>query len=685
LEFAAFMKTSTTFTLLVLTLALSAWVLLRERKGPPPNIDGHFLFDYSQRLTTDSGDGEVENNLSAIRPAGKPGQINAGQPADAMASGWEFRARDVLGIDVRSAAGTLALKRRDDSSWDIIKDIKDRAERAFVAQMLKFPTEARILQTIDAAELKADAQAADQYGLDDANAWRVSWKRDGGSKLAEILVGKTAPLGGAVYVRVENERRRPDIYIVSPDLRALLARPLDAFRDPRLTRYTDEQVQRVTIRKGEGEVEFSRASLSEQANAPWVISRPLANAPVFQEGFKDLLSLICSLKVEGTASEPATPTAPATAEAPDKAGIEITLYPSLDLDKKGTSLTFFPDPAGNEKTALCRDRERKTTFRVDKQVVDDLGLLKFPDDLRERKLGDLQASKIFSVHVTPVGGEPVQASRMGDKWWWRPLSGGTFQPAAPERLESLISAINEAEILEFTADSLAEPSLYALDTPAFTVAVGFASHPSLENLSSLSPTTSRTLRIGIAKDGRIFANWTDSPFVYRILPDLPRSIPLTHLKWRSLVLPGYSMQQVRSLSLTAADQPTLVASMTPNTYTWTAQRDGTDVTPGLKISALETLMGKLGALSAAAWLENPSDAAAALAKPAVSLEVQRVIYGDTTATDRVEPIRYEFAPTSTANAPLCYGRVSGAPGLFMIDSAILKLATTSFLDAKRLP
>jgi hypothetical protein len=323
--------------MLLLTAGLAAWVLLHERRGPPPNLGGHLLFDYSARVA-ETGSAVIDLN-----------------PDDATA------------IDLRTASGQVSLRRRADGVWDLSKPIRDRADPALVRQLLEFCRSARIAETLDRDEIRRGRVSAESVGLDDKSAWRLSWRNAAGSEIADIRIGRTAPLGNAAYITVEGERRRPDVYVVTPDLRTLLARPADGFRDPRVTRFSADEVVRAAVRKGEGEVEFSRARAPQKITVraqdgkpreeldegtPWFISRPLLNAPASQAAVKDFISMICGAQVSGW-----LPATDATGGAPEeKPLVEVTL--SGPEQSRPDVLSFFADPAGGE-SVICRSRLRR--------------------------------------------------------------------------------------------------------------------------------------------------------------------------------------------------------------------------------------------------------------------------------------------------------------------------------------
>ena len=653
------MRTSTTLVLLLLTAAAAAWVFLHERRGPPPNLGGHLLFDYSERV------------------------------ASAGAATIEFDPGTAAAIDLKSASGQFSLRRRPDGSWDITKPIRDRADPAFIRQLLDFCREARIADTIDRSELRRGSVTAASIGLDDKNAWRVTWRDPGGTKLADVRVGRTAPLGNAAYVSIEDQRRRPDIYVTSPDLRSVLAQPVDRFRDPRVTRFNAEEVTSMAVRRGEGEVQFSRQQAPRKVTvrgqdgkpkeeldegSPWLISRPLLNAPASQAAVRDFVAMMCGARVAGWIP------ADKAGSAEEKPLLEVTL--TGPPGTKPDAFAFHAD-ASSPATVICTSRARRCSFKVPKEIADDLALAENPDNFRDPKLASMEARMIHTLQVEMLDGESVLLRRVGDKWSWRPLAGGTWQPAASERVEALVRTVNDTDITEFTADSLADPKAFALDRPAFTLTFGIEPNALLDQPAALTPQNSVALRLGIDAAGKVHANFAGQPFVYRIGPELAYAIPTRGLKWRSLALPGWTLRQVRALRLAVGSAPPVALRMDPLTFKWTAERDGVDVTPLLLPAAAEALATRAGSLQAGNWLADGPAATAALATPALTLDVTREVFDDDKpGVSRTEDVRIELAPMEAGTtAPFCYGRMSGIADPFLIDTRVLRELSAPLLKA----
>ncbi len=640
------MRTSTTLLLLLVTLGLGAWLTLREAKGPPPDISGHLLFDFSDRV------------------------LQEGRPS------IDIDASLIGGIDIKSSTGALALRRRKDGSWDIVKGTKDRVDPNIVRQLLEYCSKARIEDTVDDSEDGSGKSAEQAMGMEDSTAFRVLWKKDDGTKLASIRVGQTAPLGGTCYVRMDDQRARPDNYLVSPDLRTLLVRPIDAFRDPMLSKYKDRDVIRIVVNKGEGEVEFSRATADEKVGAPWVISKPLPNAMANQPAVNELLAVVCGAKI--TAWPDAATPAPAVPAHPE---IAVSMFPA-GQKRQGITFSFFPDATGGGKTAWCFDKFRKATFRVPRDLVDNLLLVENPNDFRDRNLGRINPDVVTTMQVESIYAPPVLAAKVGDKWSWRRGLEGPWEAANGERARLIIEAINKAQILDFTADSTVTPLSCGLEKPAFAVKLGSQPHQHLGNVSTLAGPSMRCLKIGIIESGQIYANFEGEPFIYRIGPELPQAFPIKLSKWRSLALPSFTLTQLRALDWISGTDPAVVLEFEPLEFKWTAKRAGEDLTAQLNRPALDSLLLKVGTLTASSWLDDDAPGAnKALEKPVLVMDMKVESFEDDPAIPPVvKTYRLELAKHPSPGAPYYYARHSHRPEPFLVSNAVATSLVQSILQ-----
>ncbi len=641
------MKLRTTFLLLLLTVGLAAYVVLHERRQPPRDLAGFLMFDLEGDVLSDE------------------------------AVSLEITADDVGGIDLKTAAGEIALRRSEDGTWEMPRGVKDRASRETVKVLLDFISQAKILDTLDRDEVTSGKVKESSLGLDDKGAVEVTYRKPGGNRLVSFLVGRTAPLGKAMYVRFKDVKTRDDIYIVGPDLREFVTQPEEQFRDRAVAKYPAERIRKFSIKLGEGEIELSRESTHESDGSPWLITRPLQQARADQAVVKDFLSMVTGAKLSGFVAATGGSALPS-----GQMLAEVTLWPDGAYDRKGVSLTFFPHPDPASKEAICRDRERKVEFTVDRELVDSIRLAESPNTFRDTKLGNIDPAKVATLEVDVPTGDSVGLYRLGERWVVRQKGAEDFAVASGEVVEKLIKSLNEAEILEFSSDALTDKALFGMEPPSLTLTFATGRHAGLKNLSPLTTDNSRILRFGIMDTGKVFANFAGEPFVYQIGPEVPGLVPRQLIRWRTLQLPGFERINLRALRQTMGAAPPVELKGAANSFTWSAERSGEDVTALLDQAVAESVAARLGSLTAASWQGISEASLKALAAAPVVLEAAHEGAADSSGKPAVQQVRLEFAPMSTAErAPLFYGRHSAVPGVFLIDAQTVRDLSQPLLKA----
>lgn len=644
------MKLRTTLLLLILTAGLAAYVLLHERRQPPRDLAGFLLFDLE-------GDVISDETVSL-----------------------EITPDDVGGIDLKSATGDIAFRRSEDGTWDMARGIKDRASRETVRTLLDFISQAKILDTIDRAEAESGKVRESALGLDDSGAVEITYRKPGGARLVSLRLGRTAPLGKAMYAKFNDVAARKDIYIVNPDLRDFLTQPPDQFRDRSLAKYPAERIRKVSIKRGEGEIELSRESTHEKDGAPWLITRPLLNARADQAVVKDFLNIINGAKV--TTFSTTTGTGSGTAQPATRMLCEITLWPDGAYDRKGVNLAFYEDADPASKEAICRDRERHVEFKVEREVADSLALAESPNMFRDNHLGNIDPARVATMEVDVASGESVGLFRVGERWAVRKKGTEEFQVASGETVEKLIKLLNEAEILEFSNDALTDKSVFGLDQPAITLTFATGKHAGLKKLTPLTTDNSRILRFGILPNGKVFANFAGEPFVYQVGPEVAGLVPRQLIRWRTLQLPGFERINLRAMRQTLGGAPPVELKGAANSFKWAAERGGEAVTPLLDQPAAEAVAARLGSLQVVSWQGESDASLKALAAAPIVLEAAYEAPGEAGGAAKLQQIRVEFAPMSTAErAPLFYGRHSGVPGVFLIDARTARDLAAPLLKA----
>ncbi|MES2707605.1 MAG: DUF4340 domain-containing protein [Verrucomicrobiota bacterium] len=641
------MKIRTTLLLLLLTAGLISYIVLHERKQPPRNLAGYLVFDLEGDILAD-------------------GQVTP-----------EVKAEDVGGVDLKSGAGNLAFRKQADGTWDISRGLKDRAGTAAITTLLDFVSKAKILDTIDDREIANGKVRESALGLDDSSEIELTYRKPGGGKLVSLRVGRTAPLGNAMYVRFDNVKTRKDVYIVHPDLHEFLTQPADAYRDQSLVKYPVEQLRKFSVKRGEGVIEIGRGSIREEDAALWVITRPLTNARADQELVTQFLKEMTKARIQSFSPAGSGSAAPAGPGI-----VDITFWGGADSDKKGTTLSFYPDAAPDSGLAICRDSDRRVEFKVNKTLVDDLAQIDSPDIFRDQHLGNIDPAKVTTLEVELAGGDSVQLYRIGGNWVVRQTGTRDFMKADEGQVQSLILGLNESRVA-FASDTLTDKALYGFDKPFATLTFATGVHPGLKQLGPVTTENSRVLRFGLPPGKPGYANFAGEPYVYKVEPEVFDLIPRQLIRWRTLQLPSFDPQELRTLRQSIGAAPPVELNYEALKFAWTAVREGQDVTPMLNTQAAERMVPVLASLEVAGWQSESGVSLKALTEPPIVIEASYGAYAPKASTPHTEKIRLEFAPmNANGPSPLYYGRHSGVPGIFLIKAQTVQELIQPLLKAQ---
>lgn len=641
------MKIRTTILLLLLTAGLICYVFLHERKQPPRNLAGYLVFDLEGDVLAD-------------------GQVTP-----------EVKPEDVAGVDLKSGAGNFAFRQQDDGTWEIARGLKDRASPAAITALLDFVAKAKILDTLDQSEVSSGKVKESALGLDDSSAIELTYRKPGGGKLISLKVGRTAPLGNAMYVRFDGVKTREDIYVVHPDLHEFLTQPADAYRDTGLLKYPVEKLRKFSVKRGEGLIEVSRSSTREADAALWTITRPLSDARANQELIGLFLTELATSKILSFQPSGAGTTAPA-----GQSLVDVTIWGEKDTDKKGATLSFYADTRPDSNEAICRDSDRRVEFKVDKALVDDLAAAESPNIFRDKYLGNIDPSKVTTLEVELAEGDPVQLYKIGSNWILRKTGGDQFIKADAGKVPALIKALNESEV-RFVSDTLTDKALYGFDHPFATLTFATGKHVSPVQLAGVTTENSRVLRLGMPPGKPMYANFAGEPYVYEVGAEAVDLIPRRIIRWRTLQLPSFESQQLQSLRQVVGSAPPLDLTFQPLKFVWTAVRDGQDVTPLLNVPAANAMVLALGSLEVDSWQSESESSIKALAQAPIVIEGSYEAYGTKVNDSHIEKFRLEFAPmpTTGGSPPFYYGHHSNVDGIFLIKAQTVKELTQPLLKA----
>ncbi len=232
---------------------------------------------------------------------GRMAPSNQPRVGDAL---FDFGSDDIRSIVIASGEGTTEI-RRTDSGWQLAPEPIDRASEEFVARVLEVARTTPVLDRIPAAEWDGDTGS---FGLKKSRQ-RLDFRGDG---VHSLLFGKDTADESRVYVRFENAR---DILVISDELADLVFRKREDYRDRRLSSLRPGRVERIVIRRPDGEMD-----LRLEAGA-WRIVKPY-RAPADEEAVNTFLRSLLATGIREFV--PASPDA--AASLPGEGTVRVELY-----------------------------------------------------------------------------------------------------------------------------------------------------------------------------------------------------------------------------------------------------------------------------------------------------------------------------------------------------------------------
>lgn len=348
------MKTRTTIVLLVIVVAVAAFIRFYERHQP--------------------------NTEEAQRRAGNV--VN-------------FERDKVDGITIQNGEDRIEL-RKENNKWRIESPIKDLADGSTIDSFIGDLENWQRFDTIPAKEVREDKNRLNEYGLARP---KLRVKLLGKEMPPELLIGNDAALEGKVYVRLENAK---DVYLASKNVRDDAGKKPEEFRDKKLTDLTTAQVNRVALKTAAGEMEL------QKTGEHWDIVKPL-RARADDQKVGDFVAQITSARIQQFVAADNGDLRPYGLAEPRGA---VTLF-SAD-NKEGQTLSFGGTPEKEKGQVYVRFTARGSVYTLPNKVADVLNTK--PADLRDKHLVRFDPNVLDRITIDAPGKEKTVLARKGENW-----------------------------------------------------------------------------------------------------------------------------------------------------------------------------------------------------------------------------------------------------------------------------
>jgi hypothetical protein len=440
----------------------------------------------------------------------------------------------------------------------------------------------------------------------------------------ELQFGGETAVEGSCYVRVGSKE---DVFVTDNDLKDIVSKPPDFFRDHELTPFLAPEIDRIVLTQAAGEIELIRQ------RDQWQIERPI-KARASQAAVSRMLKKISETPVlqfqdEEAGGEFEAETSPSA----------ISLFSGQSKVKIACGA-----PVSNQPGHIyVRVSDRPSTFIVEESLTQTLD--QRPNDLRDRKIVRLNPDLIDRITINTKGQPSAQLSRKEGRWV---IPGQNDAPADTEAVNRLFNTLNSNDVSRFVSDSASDLTSYGLDAPALEFA--FSSYSS-ENTAEENAGETRlaTLAIGRAEDETYYARVQEEPYIVELPKRIVDQLPTNDFSFRSHEILNLARTELASVEITRKGA-TVVLTRNAKGQWVVAGGNG-----GQNDLAIQTFLNTLSGLQAVAWVSEKS-------LPAEPTEEAIVIHRKSEPQEIVLQIG-EKAPEGDE-----YATITTLPGTFLIRS-----------------
>ena len=299
---------------------------------------------------------------------------------------FAFDRNQVDGLTIFDRDQKIELARGQNNKWVLKSPLADRADQNLVDETLTNLEVLRKEDTIPGKDL-GKAKLAD-YGLQTPRERLVITAHGGHPTEADF--GNETVFSGKTYLQLAGN---PDVFVVGDELKKILGKDVNAWRDHRLTDLAATDVNKLTLKNAAGEIEL------QKDGDHWRLVKPLA-ARADDTKVNDTISQLTNLTVTSfVADDKADAASYGLAEpkgtitlftANDPKGTELLVgnVPPAPKPTPAPSLSPAAPPASPEPapaTVYARLPARQSIYTVPNSIESILALK--PADLRDHSLG----------------------------------------------------------------------------------------------------------------------------------------------------------------------------------------------------------------------------------------------------------------------------------------------------------
>ena len=342
------------------------------------------------------------------------------------------------GIVIQNGDEKIELK-RSGNKWRLEAPIKDQADSAAIDNLINDIENWRKTATIPAREIAANKNQLNEYGLSKP---KLRLKLVGADMPGEILFGKDAALEGQLYVRLGNSN---NVFIAAQTLKNDVSKKAEDFRDRKLTELTTAQIARAVLKTPAGEIELIKR------NEYWQIVKPL-QARGDNQKIGDLLAQVTNARIQQfIADDRGDLHAYGLAEPRGS----LTIF--KQDDKQGQMLQIGGVPEKNKDQLYVRFLPRGAVYTLPNKLQEILNTV--PNDLRDRHLVRIETNILDRITIEGTGKPKLILARKGEAWTIASGNNQPANSDEARRLINTLNNEQVVKFVEDTAANLAKYGL----------------------------------------------------------------------------------------------------------------------------------------------------------------------------------------------------------------------------------
>jgi len=525
----------------------------------------------------------------------------------------------VTRLQVRRGRQFVHLERAG-KSWKMVTPVVYPAQPVLVDNLIQALGRLTRLNPIVSTDLAP-------FGLEEPQAIIVVHQ---GRERLEVQIGNATPVGNQVYVRAVGV---PGIYAVDASILDMAPSNVNEWRSKALlTSEVAQNFDRLEVRSPTRGLGFVLSY--NPTNKTWRLSRPMA-ARADRVKVEQLLLACLQARVEQFVSDdPKTDLEPLGLQPPQ---LELALgQDTNDL----VSVTFGNSPSNQPAMVYARRLSHSNIVLVSKELVEKLAI---PfTELRDRHLFSFVPELVTQIEL--LGEENITIRRQTNGLW-RVTEPDEF-PADGMLVMELLGDLFAMQVSQFEKDIVTDFSPYGLAQPLRQVTL----KTSATNETGLTNIIVAQAFFGTNGIGHVFARRHDETSVYEVTEaDLMR-LPFFAWQVRERKIWNFNVTNVVRVTVRQGERVHQLIRRGQTNWVF-----GTGSQGLLNAAGVESVVGRLGQLSAAAWAGRGAEARSRLGFNPPSMRVEIEV----NEAGKLNTYTLEFGAQSRAQVPWASVQLDG--------------------------